>query len=225
MADVLSNRSVLLTTVEVFSIIIFNVLTLTGNIMVCIAVYKNTRLRTTTNLYIIALAVSDLMSGVFVMPFAMGVLITGDWVYGRVICNCQAYMTMFVVYVSPVTMGLTAFNRYIRICKSEQQYKSIIGLCMDPRCLLHPCSKVNRSSRLCACPRICPVRSGSSQSNWRSCPLRHCPLFSPFNSFIDCNIQLHKGCKDDPTAQCRNVIYDSQGRNRLKHHRARTEAE
>ena len=86
MTDVLSNRSVLLTTVEVFSIIIFNFLSLTGNIMVCIAVYKNTRLRTTTNLYIIELAISDLMSGVFVMPFAMGVLIKGEWVYGRVIC-------------------------------------------------------------------------------------------------------------------------------------------
>ena len=63
--------------------IIFNVLSLTGNIMVCIAVCKNTRLRTTTNLYIIALALSDLMSGVFLMPFSLGVLITGEWVYGR----------------------------------------------------------------------------------------------------------------------------------------------
>ena len=107
--------------------IIFNVLTLTGNIMVCIAVYKNTRLRTTTNLYIIALAVSDLMSGVFLMPLTLGVLITGEWVYGRVICNFQAYMALFVVYVSPVTMGLTAFNRYMRICKSEQQYKRIFS--------------------------------------------------------------------------------------------------
>ena len=107
--------------------IIFNVLTLTGNIMVCIAVYKNTRLRTTTNLYIIALAVSDLMSGVLVMPFTLGVLITGEWVYGRVICNFQAYMAVFVVLVSPVTMGLTAFNRYMRICKSEQQYKRIFS--------------------------------------------------------------------------------------------------
>ena len=35
----------------------------------------------------------------------------------------------------------------------------------------------------------------SSQSKWKSCPLRHCPPFSPFNSFIDCNIQLHKVAK------------------------------
>ena len=127
MADTLGNRGFFLTSVEVFFLVTLNVLSLTGNILVCIAVYKNTRLRTTTNLYIIALAVSDLMSGVFLMPFTLGVLITGEWVYGRVICNLQAYMAMFVVYVSPVTMGLTAFNRYMRICKSEQQYKRIFS--------------------------------------------------------------------------------------------------
>ena len=127
MADTRGNRGFFLTSVEVFFLVTLNVLSLTGNILVCIAVYKNTRLRTTTNLYIIALAVSDLMSAVFVMPFALGVLITGEWVYGQVICNFQAHMAMFMVYVSPVTMGLTAFNRYMRICKSEQQYKRIFS--------------------------------------------------------------------------------------------------
>ena len=127
MADTLGNRSFFLTSVEVFFLVSLNVLSLTGNILVCISVYKNTRLRTTTNLYIIALAVSDLMSAVFVMPFALGVVITGEWVYGQVICNFQAHMAMFMVYVSPVTMGLTAFNRYMRICKWEQQFKRIFS--------------------------------------------------------------------------------------------------
>ena len=127
MADTLGNRGFFLTSVKVFFLVTLNVLSLTGNILVCIAVYKNTRLRTTTNLYIIALAVSDLMSGVFVMPFAAGVLIKGEWVYGPVICDFQAYIALFVVYISPVTMGLTAFNRYMRICKSEEQYKRIFS--------------------------------------------------------------------------------------------------
>ena len=101
MADALGNRSFFLTSVEVFFLVILNFLSLTGNIMVCIAVYKNTRLRRTTSLYIIALAVSDLMSAVFVMPFALGVLITGEWVYGPVICDCHAFFALFVVYASP----------------------------------------------------------------------------------------------------------------------------
>ena len=127
MADALGNRSFFLTSVEVFFLVILNFLSLTGNIMVCIAVYKNTRLRRTTSLYIIALAVSDLMSAVFVMPFALGVVITGEWVYGRAICFFHSFFGGFVVYVSPVTMGLTAFDRYMRICKSEQQYKKIFS--------------------------------------------------------------------------------------------------
>ena len=127
MADALGNRGLFLTSVEVFFLVTLNVLSLTGNILVCIAVYQNARLRTTTNLYIIALAVSDLMSALFVMPFALGVLITGEWVFGRVICDCHAFFVGFVVYVSPVTMSLTAFNRYMRICKREQQYKKLFS--------------------------------------------------------------------------------------------------
>ena len=129
MADVLGNRSFFLTSVEVFFHVILNFLSLTGNVMVCIAVYKNTRLRRTTSLYIIALAVSDLMSAVFVMPFALGVLITGEWVYGPVMCFFHSFFGGIVVYASTVTMGLTAFDRYMRICKSEQQYKKIFSPC------------------------------------------------------------------------------------------------
>ena len=60
-----------------------------------------TRVQTTTNLYIIALAVSDLMSAKFVMPFALGVLITGEWVYGPVICHFHAFFVHFVMYAQP----------------------------------------------------------------------------------------------------------------------------
>ena len=75
MMDVnLNNRSLFLTIVEVSSLVILNALSLSGNSLVCISVYKSTRLRTTTNLYIIALALSDLISAVFVMPPVVGVL-------------------------------------------------------------------------------------------------------------------------------------------------------
>ena len=83
MSDSLSSRSSSLITVEVISLVILNALSLTGNILVCMSVYKNVRLRTTTNLYIIALAVSDLLSAVFVMPIGIGVLITGEWIFGE----------------------------------------------------------------------------------------------------------------------------------------------
>ena len=122
MSDSLSSRSSSLITVEVISLVILNALSLTGNILVCMSVYKNVRLRTTTNLYIIALAVSDLLSAVFVMPIGIGVLITGEWIFGEAICQLHAFFSLFVIYISPVTMGLTAVNRYVRTCRSTQQY-------------------------------------------------------------------------------------------------------
>ena len=74
MTDELSSRSLFITVVEVFSILTLNVLSLTGNTLVCIAVFKNIRMQSTTNLYIVALALSDLLSAIFVMPFVCGAL-------------------------------------------------------------------------------------------------------------------------------------------------------
>lgn len=78
MAD-LQSRNEALVIVESGFLIALNILSLGGNIMVCTVVYRNTRLRTTTNIYIIALAISDLLSAIFAMPFAAGVLISGKW--------------------------------------------------------------------------------------------------------------------------------------------------
>ena len=103
--------------------IALNIMSLGGNIMLFIAVYRKTRLRSTTNIYIITLAISDLLSAIFVMPFATGVLISGKWPFGKVLCQVNALFSLFAVYASPVTMGLTAVNRYMRICKSDMEYK------------------------------------------------------------------------------------------------------
>ncbi|XP_068705489.1 histamine H2 receptor-like [Montipora foliosa] len=127
MADVLSSRDPALTAFEVFALLILNVFSLCGNTLVCLSVYRNRNLRTTTNLYIIALAVSDLLSAVFVMPFGAGVLIASKWVFGDVFCQFHAFFSLFVIYVSPVTMGLTAVNRYVRMCRPERQYKLLFS--------------------------------------------------------------------------------------------------
>ena len=127
MTDDLSSRSLSLIIVEVGFLIALNILSLIGNTLVCISVCKNARLRTTTNLYIIALAVSDLLSAVFVMPISASVLIAGNWIPGGTLCQIHAFFSLFVIYVSPVTMGLTAVNRYVRICKSNQQYKRLFS--------------------------------------------------------------------------------------------------
>ena len=87
MVGTLESRSTALQVVEAGAMIALNIISLLGNILVCLSVYRNNRLRTTTNLYIIALAVTDLIAATLVMPPASGVLITGRWPFGETVCS------------------------------------------------------------------------------------------------------------------------------------------
>ena len=120
MYPVLAERSLALNILEPGILLVMAILCSTGNILICVAVCRNPRLRTSTNLFVIALAISDLLNSSIVMSLAVGVLITGKWPYGEIMCKVHAFFTLFSVYVSPTTMGLAAFNRYIRIVKSSR---------------------------------------------------------------------------------------------------------
>ena len=123
----LGSRSYSLVILEGSCLVLLNVFSLVGNVLVCLSVYRNPRLRTSTNLYIIALAISDLLSAVFVMPIAEIILFSGKWPFGDTVCQLHAFTSLFIIYVSPATMSLTAVNRYVRICKSRTTYKKIFS--------------------------------------------------------------------------------------------------
>ena len=123
----LGSRSLTLVLLEGSFLLVLNILSLLGNVLVCLSVYRNPSLRTSTNIYIISLAVSDLLSAVFVMPFGEVVLFSGKWPFGDTICQLHAFISLFVIYVSPATMSLTAVNRYVRICRSSISYQKIFS--------------------------------------------------------------------------------------------------
>ena len=50
---------------------VFPLLTVFGNLLVCLSVYREKQLRTLTNYFIFSLAVSDIMVAVLVMPLAV----------------------------------------------------------------------------------------------------------------------------------------------------------
>ena len=114
-ASEMADYGAAVTITETSVCLLMNSISLTGNLLVCLAVYRNPRLRTTTNLYIIGLAATDLLSATFVMPFTAGALITRKWPFGKLYCNVQAFLVNFGLFVSTSIMGLTAFNRYVRI--------------------------------------------------------------------------------------------------------------
>ena len=119
----LPSRSLPAVITEAIACVSLNITSIIGNSLVCIAAYRNTNLRSTTNLYIIALAVSDLLCGTVEMTLASATLIIGRWVFGDALCQFQGFVVMFTSQVTPATLGLTAINRYVKIVKTSHYKK------------------------------------------------------------------------------------------------------
>ena len=122
----LSSRSLSAVITEAIACVSLNITSIIGNSLVCIAAYRNTNLRSTTNLYIIAFAVHDLLCGTVEMTLASATLIIGRWVFDDALCQFQGFVNMFTSHVTPATLGLTAINRYVKIVKTSH-YKRIFS--------------------------------------------------------------------------------------------------
>ena len=119
----LANRSLGVIIIEASVCLAMSIISITGNILVCLAVYRNPKLRSTTNVYIVALAASDLLCATVEMSLASATLIIGRRHFGDALCEFLGFVDAFVTYVTPATMGLTAFNRYMRIVKTNNYNK------------------------------------------------------------------------------------------------------
>lgn len=88
-----------------------------GNALTCLAVYYNQSLRTTLNLSIISLAVSDILMALFVMPLSLVSLIKGQWIFGHHMCSFQFISLFALAAISIETMAWAALSRYFRIVR------------------------------------------------------------------------------------------------------------
>ena len=88
-----------------------------GNILVCIAFYRNPVLRKITPIYIVALAITGILNFLTNGVFVEVTLITGGWQFGDAGCFVGAFSSIFLVYASISTMSLIAINRYIRVTR------------------------------------------------------------------------------------------------------------
>ena len=119
----LPDRILAVVAIEASLCVSLSIISILGNTLVCLAIYKNRKLRSTTNLFIIALAASDLLCATVEMPLASAVLITGKWDFSDALCEFQGFVDVFATYVTPAIMGLTAFNRYMRVVKTHHYNK------------------------------------------------------------------------------------------------------
>lgn len=116
-------RSSNLVAFESTSLLLIDITAITGNAFICLATARNPTLRSTTNLWVTALAVADLFRSCIAAPLTVGTLISGRWKYGSTGCVIQGFFTYFLTLISLLTMAFMAVNRYCRVVKPSLYLK------------------------------------------------------------------------------------------------------
>ncbi|XP_060586334.1 5-hydroxytryptamine receptor 1A-like [Ruditapes philippinarum] len=86
--------------------------TVIGNVLVIVAVISDKRLRKVGNVFIINLAVSDCLVGIFVSPLAITYDITSDWLLGNVMCDIWVSLDIISCTASILNLCAIAYDRY-----------------------------------------------------------------------------------------------------------------
>ena len=96
---------------------------ISGNLLVCWTIFRYPRLRSTSNLFIACLAVSDVLISVLGFPLIIAVLLTGRWPFNKTVCDFQGFtLTVFGAF-SLLTMTLTAIARYLKVTRPSLHRK------------------------------------------------------------------------------------------------------
>lgn len=113
------NRSTAAIVGEIFTLLVINVLALLGKLLVCMAYRRNYLLRSSTNMLVVSLAVTDFMISTAVMPLTIIALLVGKWAFRQTVCEIQGFLTHLLAFLSLQIMALTAINRYLRVFKAK----------------------------------------------------------------------------------------------------------
>ncbi|XP_017265702.2 trace amine-associated receptor 13c-like [Kryptolebias marmoratus] len=108
-------------------------MTVTLNMLVIFSISYFRQLHTTTNLFLLSLAVSDFLVGIVLMP--LQILSQRCWYLGSFMCGCFHYTSYIVTSASVGNMVLISADRYVAIC--------------DP--LHYPTKVTQRKVKVCVC--------------------------------------------------------------------------
>ena len=89
---------------------------LVGNALIVIIITRKRSMQTVINVFILSLAISDLLIVFFCIPFTLIDTITVDWVLGSFMCKALNYITMVAIAASILTLTVIVFERHHPIC-------------------------------------------------------------------------------------------------------------
>lgn len=121
-----AERADFLIVVEAAALLLVDITALVGNGLVFAVAYRNRQRLTITDLLIVALASTDLLLALTVMPLSAGALITGVWLYSRPVCLFQGFCVITFATASLNTLSVIAVNRYYCVVKNND-YRTVFS--------------------------------------------------------------------------------------------------
>ncbi|XP_029173618.1 5-hydroxytryptamine receptor 1 [Nylanderia fulva] len=91
--------------------------TVIGNILVCLAVFLVRKLRKPCNYLLVSLAVSDLCVALLVMPMALLYQISGNWSFGKLMCDLWVSFDVLSCTASILNLCMISVDRFWAITK------------------------------------------------------------------------------------------------------------
>ncbi|XP_060084520.1 5-hydroxytryptamine receptor 1D-like [Ylistrum balloti] len=99
-----------------YGIIVFGVFvisaTILGNSFVILAIIVDKKLRRVGNIFIVNLAVSDILVGAIVSPLSLVYQITGEWPFGRQLCDFWISVDIICCTASILNLCVISYDRY-----------------------------------------------------------------------------------------------------------------
>ncbi|XP_059827151.1 neuropeptide FF receptor 2a [Hypanus sabinus] len=99
-------------TIFIISYLLIFLLCMLGNSLVCFIVVRNRHMWTVTNLFILNLAISDLLVGIFCMPTTLVDNILTGWPFGNFVCKMSGLVQGISVSASVFTLVAIAVDRF-----------------------------------------------------------------------------------------------------------------
>uniref|UniRef100_A0AAY4ALI2 G-protein coupled receptor 83 n=1 Tax=Denticeps clupeoides TaxID=299321 RepID=A0AAY4ALI2_9TELE len=87
------------------------IISLFGNTLVCHVVIKNKQTRSVTSLFIVNLAISDILITLLNTPFTLVRFVISTWVFGRGMCHISRFVQYCSLHVSTLTLTAIALDR------------------------------------------------------------------------------------------------------------------
>ncbi|XP_037811236.1 neuropeptide F receptor-like isoform X1 [Lucilia sericata] len=100
-----------------------------GNMLVVVAVLRKPMMRTARNLFILNLAISDLLLCLVTMPLTLMEILSKYWPFGScaVLCKMIAMLQALSIFVSTISITAIAFDRYQVIVYPTRDSLQIVG--------------------------------------------------------------------------------------------------